>query len=581
MSVPLTLEIRELSKVRVPLRATEKASIPLAADLFVGSGEMAVRCRAFDWTSTPLGAVSSWSPSLCTTVSMLLESRNPIFLWWGPELVQFYNDAYRPSLGFGDRDARALGAKGREFWTDIWGTIGPQIDQVMSTGEATWHEDQYLPIIRNGRLEDVWWTYSYSPVREEGAIAGVLAVCQETTARVMAQNEREASLAAERAAHAEADVARETLSQVFAQAPVAIAVLDGREMRFKVANDRYIEVIGDCDPVGSTLLEVFPDLEGSEIEGILQGVYDTGVPFVASDFGILSDTKRTGDVSMHYFDLVYHPLKATTGEVEGVVAVLVDVTDKRAMLRDRERLLAQAERARTEAETANRAKSEFLAVMSHELRTPLNAIGGHAQLIELGVHGSVTKEQLAALERIQRSQRHLLGLINGVLNYAKIDAGVVIYELADVHVDEVLSTCEALTAPQARTKQLDLRYVRCSARLTARADVEKLQQILFNLLSNAIKFTDAGGRVMLECAAVAGGQVAMRVTDTGHGIAADQLERVFQPFVQIDTKLTRASEGTGLGLAISRELARGMGGELVAESQVGVGSVFTLTLPAT
>jgi signal transduction histidine kinase len=552
----------------------------LASALFVGGGEMAARCRAFDWAATPLGPISAWSPSLRTTVGIVLESRNPMFLWWGEELVQIYNDAYRPSLGLGDRNSHALGARARDFWTDIWDAIGPQIEQVKTTGEPTWHEDQYLPIERNGRLEDVWWTYSYSPVRENDLIVGVLVVCQETTARILMINERERSLSAERAARAEADAARETLSQVFAQAPVAIAVFEGRELRFTVANHQYLRVIGDRDPVGQTFVDVFPDLAGSEIERVLQGVYDSGTPFVATDWEVLVDVKRTGETTNHYFDLVYHPLRDGAGAVHGIVAVLVEVTERRGMLLERERLLTEAERARAEAETANKAKSEFLAVMSHELRTPLNAIGGHAQLIELGVHGTVTQEQLTALERIQRSQRHLLGLINGVLNYAKIDAGAVRYAIDDVHMDETLSTCEALTAPQARTKQLELRYVHCDARLAARADAEKLQQIVFNLLSNAIKFTDAGGRVTLECSAVSDEEIAVCVRDTGHGIPADQLDRVFQPFVQIDTKLTRSSDGTGLGLAISRELARGMGGDLVAESELGVGSTFTLTLPA-
>jgi signal transduction histidine kinase len=555
------------------------AESDLAFTLFIGKGEMAARCRAFDWASTPLGPISTWSPSLRTTVGIVLECRNPMFLWWGPELVQIYNDAYKPSLGLGDRDAHALGATGRSFWTDIWETIGPQIEQVCTTGESTWHEDQYLPIERNGRLEDVWWTYSYSPVREGEAIAGVLVVCQETTARIIMLNERELLLAAERTARAEAEAARETLSQVFAQAPVAIAVFEGRTLRFTVANEQYRQVIGDRDPIGQTLVDIFPELSGSEIERVLHAVYDTGVPFVATDFAVFVDAKQIGEPSEHYFDLVYHPLRDNQDVVHGIVAVLVEVTERRAMLLERERLLTEAERARTEAETANRAKSEFLAIMSHELRTPLNAIGGHAQLIELGVHGPVTPDQLTALERIQRSQRHLLGLINGVLNYAKIDAGAVLYDISDLHMDEALSTCEALTAPQARSKQLDLRYVHCDARLTARADPEKVQQIMFNLLSNAIKFTDAGGRVTVECSEEGGDTIAVRVRDTGHGIRADQLDRVFQPFVQVDTKLTRASEGTGLGLAISRELARAMGGELVAESEAGAGSTFTLTLP--
>lgn len=565
--------------VDVSSDAAARIDIDVASTIFVGSGEMAARCRHFDWTSTPLGPVSTWSPSLRTTVSILLESRNPMFLWWGPELVQIYNDAYAPSLGFGDRSSRALGAKGRDFWTDIWEVIGPQIEQVMTTGEATWHEDQYLPIERNGRLEDVWWTYGYSAVRDNGIIAGVLVVCQETTERVQMISERELLLAAERVAHAEADAARATLSRVFTQAPVAIAVFDTRAMRFTVANEQYCRIIGNRDPVGLTLLEIFPELAGSEIEQRLESVFDTGIPFVATDFMVLIDISGTGELCDHYFDLAYHPLRDGSGEVRGVVAVLVEVTERRAMLLERERLLAEAESARADAETANRAKSEFLAVMSHELRTPLNAIGGHAQLIELGVHGPVTNEQLTALERIQRSQRHLLGLINGVLNYAKIDAGVVIFDIVDVHVDEVLATCGAITAPQARTKQLDLRLHRCDQRLTVRADAEKLQQILFNLLSNAIKFTDAGGSVTIECETANEAVVAIRVSDTGHGIPADQCERVFEPFVQIDTRLTRASEGTGLGLAISRELARAMSGELVVASKVGVGSVFTLTLP--
>jgi signal transduction histidine kinase len=502
-----------------------------------------------------------------------------MFLWWGADLVQLYNDAYAPSLGSGDRHSRALGARGREFWTDIWEVIGPQIEQVMTTGEATWHEDQYLPIERNGGLEDVWWTYGYSAVRENGAIAGVLVVCQETTARVKMVSERELLLAAERVAHAEANAARDTLSRVFAQAPVAIAVFDTRAMRFTVANERYQRIIGSRDPIGNLLADVFPELVGSEIEGVLEQVFDTGVPFVATDFRVEFDVGGTGDRADHYFDLVYHPLRSGNGEVRGIVAVLVEVTERRAMLLERERLLGQAESARRDAEMANRAKSEFLAVMSHELRTPLNAIGGHAQLIELGVHGPVTTEQLTALERIQRSQRHLLGLINGVLNYAKIDAGAVLFNIVDVPVDEVLATCVAITAPQARTKQLDLRLGQCAPRLTVRADAEKLQQILFNLLSNAIKFTDAGGRVTIECEEANDADVAIRVSDTGHGIPANQQERVFEPFVQIDTTLTRASEGTGLGLAISRELARAMRGELMVTSAVGAGSVFTLTLP--
>ncbi|MEO7965642.1 MAG: GAF domain-containing sensor histidine kinase, partial [Gemmatimonadaceae bacterium] len=239
-----------------------------------------------------------------------------------------------------------------------------------------------------------------------------------------------------------------------------------------------------------------------------------------------------------------------------------------------------AELSQRSAEDANRAKSEFLAIMSHELRTPLNAIGGYAEILEMGMRGPVTPEQRADLARIQRSQRALLGLINGVLNFAKLDAGAVDYVVEDVPMDEMLAACESLVMPQIRAKGLAFESHCDDTVPVARADREKTQQVVLNLLSNAIKFTDSGGRVEIGCTKGRDHRVAVRVLDTGRGIEPDQIERVFQPFVQIDAKLTRTGEGTGLGLAISRDLARGMGGDLTVESSFGAGSVFTLLLPA-
>jgi signal transduction histidine kinase/CheY-like chemotaxis protein len=246
---------------------------------------------------------------------------------------------------------------------------------------------------------------------------------------------------------------------------------------------------------------------------------------------------------------------------------------------ERARLYQAAQRAQHAAETANRAKVDFLATMSHELRTPLNAIAGYAELIALGVRGPLTSEQRHDIERILRSQKHLLNLINEVLNYARLETGRLEYDLTDVAATAILESLDAFIAPQVRDKGIVYECQAGDGEIRLRGDVEKVQQILLNLLSNAIKFTPAGGRIQVRAEAL-GGEVAIRVSDTGRGIPGEKLESIFEPFVQVDRRLTSDQQGTGLGLSISRELARGMGGELTVESNPGSGSTFTLRLPA-
>jgi PAS domain S-box-containing protein len=293
-------------------------------------------------------------------------------------------------------------------------------------------------------------------------------------------------------------------------------------------------------------------------------------------------------------------LRSKTGEDMGVLTnavrrerdgqsvtdcVLIEVVERRkfehALLEAREvaqRANVELEQQRHAAEEANQAKSSFLAVMSHELRTPLNAIGGYVQLIEMGVHGPVTDAQKETLARIDRSQRHLLRLINDVLNLARIESGRVDYVVEPVLLADVVGSTMPMVEPQIERKKLRFK-AEVSPDLVADADREKVQQILLNLLTNAIKFTSEGGSVSIEGGGSPDSQVFLRVTDTGTGIPRDMLEKVFEPFIQVDASRSRSTEGTGLGLAISRDLARGMKGDLNVESTMGAGSTFQLFLP--
>jgi signal transduction histidine kinase len=237
-----------------------------------------------------------------------------------------------------------------------------------------------------------------------------------------------------------------------------------------------------------------------------------------------------------------------------------------------------ADAARVAAEQANQAKSEFLANMSHELRTPLNAIGGYADLLIEEIRGPITPPQRADLDRIKRNQRYLLGLINDILNFAKLEAGRVQFTPKVVSMNEALGQLEALVTPQLQQKELRYEYRCCDASYTAWCDPERLQQILLNLLSNAIKFTPPGGEVHVDCHSRPD-HMEVQVRDTGVGIPADKLEQIFEPFVQLDRGQPAGNVGTGLGLAISRDLARAMKGDLRVASTVGKGSIFVLTLP--
>jgi signal transduction histidine kinase len=250
-----------------------------------------------------------------------------------------------------------------------------------------------------------------------------------------------------------------------------------------------------------------------------------------------------------------------------------------ASMAERRRAQESLRRAHATAAEANRAKSEFLAVMSHELRTPLNAILGYVELMAIEMEQRMTERQRTYLSRIRVNQRHLLSLIDDVLSFAKVETGRLSLSTQTVRVCDMLGAVESLVEPELRRKELSFTCSPCDPTLAVRADPEKLRQILLNLTGNAVKFTAAGGRVGVG-AAREQDKIRIWVSDTGVGIPPDQLERVFEPFFQVDRGTTRSYPGIGLGLAIARNFARTMGGEVRLESEPGKGSTVSLELPA-
>ncbi|HEY4133066.1 MAG TPA: ATP-binding protein, partial [Gemmatimonadaceae bacterium] len=379
-------------------------------------------------------------------------------------------------------------------------------------------------------------------------------------------SERQHSRAQQRLLEAvQADRAR--LKELFAQAPAAIAILSGPDFVYETANDEYVRLVHGRSVLGKPIREALPELAGQGVFELLERVRSTGEVVTGNELRVLLAETPGEEPREHFFNFVYQPIHEEGGEVSSVFVHAVDVTDQVI--------------ARREAEEANRAKSQFLAAMSHELRTPLNAIAGYAQLIEMGVHGPITEGQREAIHRLQRSEQHLLALVNDVLNFAKLEAGRVEYAFDDVDIGAIVDAVRPLVEPQI--VEHGLAYdVTVDRSLHIWADADKVQQILINLLSNAAKFTPPGGRVTVSARPCGSGDqrtVEMAVTDTGIGIPGDRQASVFDPFVQVHRRLTQNTDGTGLGLAISRDLARGMHGELSLESAEGKGSTFTLALP--
>jgi signal transduction histidine kinase/CheY-like chemotaxis protein len=353
---------------------------------------------------------------------------------------------------------------------------------------------------------------------------------------------------------------------------VALVDRDGASVRV-VETDDATSTAGRDASAGATMLE---SLAESVRSAAPRWTSAAGAPVAIVTVPLIGEAMPVGALGLLF------PAPRSIGPEERAFLLTLarlggQAVERARLYADAQAARREAEDARSRAEQANQAKSQFLAMVSHELRTPLNAIRGYADLIGVGVYGPVTKEQHDALARIRRSEAHLLGLINEMLEFARLEARSPEYRKDPVALADVVTDARAFVEPQLRAKALGF-HATCEPGLIALADPDRVRQIVLNLLSNALRFTPPGGQVTLR-GAREGNRVTLEVADTGIGIPSDQLERIFEPFVQLGRSLNTPKSGTGLGLAISRDLARGMGGDLTVASETDRGAAFTLSLP--
>ena len=446
------------------------------------------------------------------------------------------------------------------------------LDRVFASGKPFVGREIALMLVRHqgSAPEQAFVDFVYQPIIEgDGETAGIVVHGSDVTEAVFARREIERLLreSEQALAHAEESEARYRFLANAIPVQVWSASPDGA---LDYVSERTAAYFGrsQAEVIGDQWLSVLhPDDVQKTMERWMHSVA-TGEPYEL-EFRLLSAAH-----GVHR----WHLARATAQRDEQgrIIRWFGTNTD----IEEAKQTEAELKRLTLEATEANRAKSDFLAAMSHELRTPLNAIGGYAQLIEMGVRGPVTEAQKTDLLKIQRSKDHLDSLVSDVLNFAKAGAGRIEFRTREVDVAKTVEAVLEMVTPQAASKELRLVAPASAGGLKVLADSDKMRQILLNLLANALKFTPAQGTISVDIAQSAN-SARISVSDTGIGVPSDQLDRIFEPFVQAKRALHATDQGVGLGLAISRQLARAMNGDLTVTSRVGEGSTFTLKLPLT
>ncbi|QEH43917.1 PAS domain-containing protein [Chitinophaga sp. XS-30] len=550
--------------------------------------------RSFDWASTPAGPPEQWPQSLRTTVSIILNSRFPMFLWWGKEMIQFYNDAYRPSLGMNGKHPVAVGQRGEDCWPETWPVIKPLIKEVWEGG-SIWREDQLIPIYRDGRLEDVYWTFSYSPVRDDnGEIGGVLVICHETTEKVKARQKIE--------------TAEKKFRNIVKQAPVGIAILKGPDFIVETVNDKYLKLMQVTEQQirKEPLFEILPEIK-TAVEPLLTTVLKTGKLCYGREFETKEGT----------FNFLYEPLRDAEGQIEGVIMVSSEVTEevkarrksaeaekKYAELKAVEKNLRETElqlekhveertsdlrHANYNLKRSNSDLEQFAFIASHDMQEPLRKIRTFTALLENKLDNNLVDEDSRKyLHKIGDAAGRMRKLINDMLYYSRLSAAGNTFKTIDLNtlMQNVMNDFELLIQEKNAV-------VRCETLPDIQANPLQITQLFTNLLSNSLKFNNSPRpEIMITVRPLSAAQVAnfeglnhqlsyQRLEFSDNGIGFDQryAEQIFTIFQRLHTK--NEYSGTGIGLALCKKIALNHQGNIFAYSGAGQGATFHVLLPET
>ncbi|GAL85195.1 hypothetical protein N824_20470 [Sporocytophaga myxococcoides] len=522
-----------------------------------GEGEMALLTKTFDWCKTSVGAIEQWPQSLKTVVSMVLSSKFPMFIWWGEELIQFYNDAYRPSLGNNGKHPLALGQKGKDCWKEIWTIIYPLINQVMTTGEATWSEDQLIPIYRNGKIEDVYWTFGYSPIIDDsGGIGGVLVVCNETTEKVLNSIKLKESKDQLHFAIESAELATWEYSPLTHTFKCNNRLKDwlGIPVNAEISLEEAINNVASVEQV------TVRDAIKQSLDSSSGGLFNVVCTILHSKTGAERIVRAKG---RSYFDLKGKPYRFS--------GIIQDITDEEIAKKELADNRKSLELRNAELLKINNDLDNFIYTASHDLKAPISNIEGLLQAYM--TEGSFDEEQQSLIDMMLFSIERFKTTIKDLTEISKVQrvSNQEPEELtfSEIYNEVILDIRELIKASKEPLIVADFKIDKI------RYSRKNLRSIIYNLLSNALKYSSPERRPEIHLSTrLADDFILLAISDNGLGINQESQHKVFNMFERAHQHV----EGSGVGLYIIKRIIENFGGKIEIQSTENVGTNFYVYL---